>query len=197
MYKKIKDFIWVIFWINDWTDFYVVKKRVKFELRRFCTITAQVICSIFYLSFSTIKGNCTCNDCWGIIPQLSCVPAENWFLQLKYLASSFQSFLVPGLTVLPEFTLLGLNVSSWTGYEATWVAFQASVSLISAASWLTEDRLYFSSSEAEVMWSLSVTLSSILSILFWATWVWFIQLDHKNPTLYYVIICYLCNYFEK
>ena len=101
----------------------------------------------------------------------------------EVLASSFQSFLVPGLTVLPEFTLLGLNVSSWTGYEATWVAFQASVNLISAASWLTEDRLYFSSSEAEVMWSLSVTLSSILSILFWATWISFMSLQEGSSDL--------------
>ena len=82
------------------------------------------------------------------------------------LASSFQSLVVPGLTVLSEFTLFGLNTSICKGYVLRCVDFHASVSLISAANWFPDGILYFVSNEAVVMWSFNEARSSILSILF-------------------------------
>ena len=61
-------------------------------------------------------------------------------------AESFHCFVVVCLTLLSFSSLFGLLTSSLNGYSSTCVAFHASVSFISPASWLAEGSLYFCNS---------------------------------------------------
>ena len=107
----------------------------------------------FDFAFSTTKASSTCNVHWCIVPQFRHISTK-LILAAEVLASLFQSLVVPGLTILSEFSLFGWNTFICIGYVLTSVDFQASVSLISADNWLTDWRLYFVSKDAFLLFFL-------------------------------------------